>query len=240
MNYKGFDKDLKCRGFQYEIGKEYEQDDAEACKTGFHACEDPLDVFGYYPPSDSRYCQVEQSGKIDKDGDDSKVASSKIKIAAEIGLKGILEAGIKLRVERCAYNGESVTTGYQAGAQATGYQAGAQATGDRAGAQATGDQAGAQATGYQAGAQATGVNAAATAIGCRSTAFADGKHAVASALGYRCKAKGTIGTALVLAERGDWDGECFPLLGIQVVRVDGQEIKENTWYQLIDGKINEA
>ena len=222
MNYKGFDKDLKCLSFQYEIGKEYEQENAKACTTGFHACEDPLDVFGYYPPANSRYCEVEQSGKIDKDGDDSKVASSKIKILGEIGLKGILEAGIKLRIERCTYNGESVTTGYRAGAQATG---------DRAGAQATGD---------QAGAQATGINAVATAVGWQATAFADGKHAVASALGYQCKAKGTMGAALVLAERGGWDGESYPLLDIQVARVDGETVKENVWYMLIDGKVTEA
>lgn len=84
MNYKGFDKDLKCRGFQYEIGKEYECENAVACETGFHACERPLDVFSYYPPASSRYCEVEQSGKTDTNSDDSKVASTKIKIGAEI------------------------------------------------------------------------------------------------------------------------------------------------------------
>ena len=204
MSYKGFDKDLKCRGFQYEIGKVYKQDHAEACKTGFHACEDPMDVFGYYPPAESRYCEVEQSGIMSRDNDDSKVASSEIKIGAEIGLKGILEAGIKLRIERATYSGESVTTGDHAGAQATG------------------------------------INAAATAIGAYSTAFSDGKHAIACALGYKCKAKGTMGAALVLAERGEYDGESFPLLGIEVVRVDCEKIKENTWYQLINGKVTEV
>jgi hypothetical protein len=82
MNYKGFDKDLKCRGFQYEIGKEYECAAAVACETGFHACERPLDVFSYYPPASSRYCEVEQSGETNASSDDSKVASTKIKIGA--------------------------------------------------------------------------------------------------------------------------------------------------------------
>ena len=94
-SYKGFDKDLKCRGFQYEIGKEYTHEgEVEACKGGFHACEQPIDVFGYYPPGTSRYCEVEQSGKISK-GDSSKVASEKIKIGAEIGIPGIVKAQIE-------------------------------------------------------------------------------------------------------------------------------------------------
>ena len=95
--YKGFDKDLKCRDFQYEIGKEYEMDGKiEACSRGFHACEMPLDVFDYYSPADgSRYCEVEQSGDIDKGNDDSKIASSEIKIGAEIGIPGLVKAHIE-------------------------------------------------------------------------------------------------------------------------------------------------
>ena len=95
MNYKGFDKDLKCKGFQYEIGKEYECENAVACETGFHACERPLDVFPYYPPASSRYCEVEQSGKTDANSNDSKVASTKIKIGAEIGIPGLVKAQIE-------------------------------------------------------------------------------------------------------------------------------------------------
>ena len=95
MNYKGFDKDLKCRGFQYEIGKEYECAAAVACETGFHACERPLDVFSYYPPASSRYCEVEQSGETSASSDDSKVASTKIKIGAEIGIPGFVKAQIE-------------------------------------------------------------------------------------------------------------------------------------------------
>src|SRR3990167_8718788 len=90
--YKGFDKNLCCNPndtpFQYEIGKEYEMDgDPVKCFTGFHSCENPLDVFNYYEPGESRYAQTEVSGKIDKDTDDSKIASSKIKIKVEIGLR---------------------------------------------------------------------------------------------------------------------------------------------------------
>ena len=248
--FKGFDKDVKCRGFQYEVGKEYEEaGPIQACSKGFHACENPMDVFGYYPPADSRYCEVEQSGDISKDSDDSKIASSHIKIGAEIGLKGIIEAGVKFTMEKITFSEESVTTGYRAGAQATGYRAGAQATGDRAGAQATGTQAGAQATGYQAGAQATGTQAGAqatgyqagaTAIGYMSSAFADGPEAVACALGKDCKAKGTLGTLLVLVERGAWDGTGYPILDVKTRRVGKGGIKPDTWYVLRNGKVEEA
>ena len=90
--YKGFDKNLQCRGYQYEIGKEYETDKAEACKCGFHACEYPLDVFNYYHPANSRFCEVEQSGKIHKDGE--KQSSTKIKIGAELNIAGLCKAAI--------------------------------------------------------------------------------------------------------------------------------------------------
>ena len=94
-SYKGFDKDLKCRGFQYEIGKEYEEPEADACRAGFHACERPLDVFNHYCPANSKFCEVEQSGELSRDTDDSKVASTKIKIGAEIGIPGLVKAQIE-------------------------------------------------------------------------------------------------------------------------------------------------
>ena len=94
--YKGMDKNMKCRGFQYEVGKTYEMDGpVEACDSGFHACERPLDVFGYYGPANSRFFEVEQSGELSKGDDDSKVASSKIKIGAEIGIPGLVKAQIE-------------------------------------------------------------------------------------------------------------------------------------------------
>ena len=92
--YKGFDKDLKCRDFQYEIGKEYEEERAEICDTGFHACENPLDVFGYYVPADSRYCEVDLDAN-DQKSDDSKRVGKKISIKAEIGIAGIIKAGVE-------------------------------------------------------------------------------------------------------------------------------------------------
>ena len=92
--YKGFYKDLKCRGFQYEIGKEYEENAADICHKGFHACENPMDVFRYYNPADSRYCEVDFDTNEQTDGD-SKRVGKKIKIETEIGLSGLIQAGVK-------------------------------------------------------------------------------------------------------------------------------------------------
>lgn len=121
--YKAFDKDLSCRGFKYEVGKEYEETgDIKACKKGFHACPYPLDVFGYYAPAWSRFCEVEQSGKID-DSESDKVCSSKIRIGAELDIRGLVKAAISFVKERCtnecnAEPGKPATAGYRGAATA--------------------------------------------------------------------------------------------------------------------------
>ena len=122
--YKGFDKDLKCRGFQYEIGKEYEEKEAKACEKGFHACENPLEVFSYYPPCDgNRYCEVEQNGELSKHGGDSKVASTKIKIGVELGLKGLIQAGVSFILDKVNWKDDETTnSGDQSAAENSGYR----------------------------------------------------------------------------------------------------------------------
>lgn len=121
--YKAFDKDLSCRGFKYEVGKEYEETgDIKACEKGFHACPYPLDVFGYYTPAGSRFCEVEQSGKID-DSESDKVCSSKIRIGAELDIRGLVKAAVSYVKERCtnecnAKPGKPATAGYRGAATA--------------------------------------------------------------------------------------------------------------------------
>ena len=121
--YKAFDKDLSCRGFKYKVGKEYEETgDIKACEKGFHACPYPLDVFGYYAPAGSRFCEVEQSGKID-DSESDKVCSSKIRIGAELDIRGLVKAAVSYVKERCTneYNaepGKPAMTGYRGAATA--------------------------------------------------------------------------------------------------------------------------
>ena len=95
-SYKGFDKDMQCRGFQYEVGKEYDMDgEIKCCNRGFHACKSPLEVWDYYDMLKSRFCEVEQSGKIDEEEKSTKVCSSHIKIKAELKLADIINIGVE-------------------------------------------------------------------------------------------------------------------------------------------------
>ena len=231
MNYKGMDKDMKCRGFQYEVGKEYETDKAVACECGFHACEYPLDVFNYYPPAGSRFFEVEQSGELSKNDGDSKVASTKIKIGAELNIAGLVKAAVEYTKERCT-QGE--------GERATGDYGAASATGDYGAASATGYQGAASATGGYGAASATGPRGAASATGYQGAASATGEASIAVASGIEGKAMGALGCAICLVERGEWDGETYPILSAKAAVVDGKTIKPGVWYTLKGGEFVEV
>ena len=181
--YKAFDKDLSCRGFKYEVGKEYEETgDIKACEKGFHACPYPLDVFGYYAPAGSRFCEVEQSGKID-DSESDKVCSSKIRIGAELDIRGLVKAAVSYVKERCTneYNaepGKPAMTGYRG--VATAGDCGAATAGDR-GVATAGDR-GAATAGYRGVAMAGNCGAATAGDGGAATA-GDGGVAMAGDCG---------------------------------------------------------
>ena len=177
--YKAFDKDLSCRGFKYEVGKEYEETgDIKACEKGFHACPYPLDVFSYYTPAGSRFCEVEQSGKID-DSESDKVCSSKIRIGAELDIRGLVKAAVSYVKERCtnecnAKPGKPATAGdYGA---ATAGDSGAATAGDRGAA--TAGYRGAATAGYR-GAATAGDSGAATAGDGGAATAGDGGAATA-------------------------------------------------------------
>lgn len=138
--YKGFDKKLNCRGFQYEVGGEYEEKDANLCRTGFHACENPLDTLRYYRPGDSRYCEVDLEDNNQRNSDDTKVCGKKIKIGAEIGLSGIINAGLKFIFEKCESDTEDRASGWSGNAAASGERGNAAASGKYGLASAEGDQ----------------------------------------------------------------------------------------------------
>ena len=238
--FKGFDKDLKCRDFQYEIGKEYTEETADICNCGFHACEFPMDVFGYYPPSDSRYCEVELEENGQKSSDDSKRVGKKISVKAEIGIAGIIKAGVEYIKEQVNWEDDKATnTGDRSAATNTGYQSAATNTGYRSAATNTGDRSAATNTGYQSAATNTGDRSAATNTGYQSAAIVEGKESIALATGIKSKAKGKTGCFIVLTEWKEINFEYY-LVDVKSAKVDGKNIKEDTFYMLKDGKFVEV
>jgi hypothetical protein len=216
--YKGFDKNMKCRDFQYEIGKTYiHEGDTKACHSGFHACEYPLDVFGYYPPADSVYCETEQDGKISKHDDDSKVASSEIKVIGSIDIAGMIKAAIDFTLSRCDKTKEQHATGYQSASSATGDLSASSATGDRSASSATGDQSASSATGNY------------SSVCIVDTDAIKSKESIAAGFGYKNKAKASAGSWIILANRNN-NGE---ILHIKSAKA-GVEIEADTWYTITD------
>ena len=216
--YKGFDKDLKCRDFQYEIGKKYEEERAEICDTGFHACENPLDVFGYYAPADSRYCEVELDAN-DQKSDDSKRVGKKISIKAEIGIAGIVKAGLEYIKDQVNWDDDKKSN-----------------TGDQSAATNTGDWSAATNTGNRSAATNTGDWSAATNTGDWSAATVEGKESVAMAIGCNSKAKGSIGCFIVLAEWKEFEDGTYHIVDVKSAKVDGVKIKPDTFYKLVNGE----
>ena len=283
--YKGFKNDMTCRNFQYEEGKEYHEERALCCDTGFHACEYPLDCFRYYAPADSVYHEVEQTGDIDKSEGDSKVASTEIKIGAKIGIPGLVQAAIEYTSKRCEKKAENHNTGYRGASSNTGYRGASSNTGDRGassntgncgassntgdcgassntgdwgassntgdwgassntgdcGASSnTGDWGASSNTGYRGASSNTGNCGASFSTGEESTSYAGCVNSVAAALGLNAKAKGVKGAYIICAEFEADNDANYRIKGIQLHQVDGEKIKEETYYQLIDGVMTEV
>ena len=204
--FKGFNKDLTCRGYQYEEGKEFHTERAECCDTGFHACEYPLDCFGYYDPAHSVFHEVELSGEMDKSRDNTKVCATDIKIGARLSIAGLVKMAIDFTMSKV--NKEAGSDERHGFASATGYK----------GASSVSDPTG-----------------------------------VAVAWGHEARAKGCKGAHLILSDwkyvgarysDGDYmdpyDKESWELTGAKMVVVDGDKIKEDTYYRCIEGEIVEV
>jgi len=234
--YKGFDKDLKCRGFQYEVGKEYEEANAALCKKGFHACENPLDTFRYYRPTDSRYCEVDVDDNGERNSTDSKVCGKHIKISAEIGLKGVINAGVRFVFDKCESATDENASGWSGNAAASGWSGNAAASGNLGNAAASGDSGNAAASGESGNAAASGDSGTAVVTGFAGRATALGEQCLAVAWGEDSLARGTVGNWIVVSERDD-DGN---IIDVKIAKVDGDTVKADTWYKLVNGEIMEA
>ena len=255
--YKGTDKDMKCRGFQFDLGKEYVEEEAKLCDKGFHGCEYPLDVFTHYAPADSRFFVADLDGVTDEEEEgDSKRAGTKIKLRAEIGIAGIVKAAVEYIKEKAESSknqtgnwsaatntgdySAATNTGNRSAATNTGYCSAATNTGDYSAATNTGNWSAATNTGDWSAATNTGNWSAATNTGNWSAATVDGKESIAIVTGVDSKASGAIGCWLVLTDRGGWNGDTFPIKEVRAVKVDGEIIKPGVFYKLENGEVVEA
>ena len=208
---KGFDKDMKCRGIQFEIGQTYTHEgDVVACRSGYHAVPNdlhPLTVFEFYAPAGNRFCRVEVSGETDRE--ENKIAAEILEVGEEIGLRDLTLDAVKWVMDRATPEGRVAVKNNGL----------------------------ATASGTRGAATASGTRGAATASGTQGAATASGYQGAATASGYLGKVKGADGSALFSVERATWDG---PILSVAcgVVGVDG--IKADVWYHCQSGKLVEA
>ena len=254
--YKGFDKNLQCRGLQYEIGGTQEVDSVKLCNRGLHACEEPLDVFAYYAPGDgSRYCEVEMDGVSDERGGDSKRVAKKLTVGAEIGIPGLVKAHVeyvKAHTTMEHTDQKAATAGTYGAATAgdsgaaTAGAFGAATAGNR-GAATAGNRGAATAGTY--GAATAGTYGAATAGACGAAtagafgaatakgSVSVGKDGCGLVRGNDVKIKGGLGAVLVICEE---NADNWGIKEWLAFVVDGEDIKADTWYKLVDGKPVEA
>ena len=243
--YKAMDKNMQCRGKQYEVGKTYHEDKADCCHAGMHACENPLDVLRYYPLRDRpRFFEVECGGNVDKSKEDSKLACTELTVKGEVNFAGLVKATVNAVFNRVKGK-EPFSSGNSSTAGSSGYYSTAGSSGDSSTAGSSGDSSTAGSSGYYSTAGSSGYYSTAGSSGDYSTAAAtgdycrakaDGKDSIAVVNGVCGKACGALGCYLVLTEYDD-DGN---MLWAKMAKVDGAHIKENVWYTLENGEFAEA
>ena len=231
--FKGFNKDLTCRGFKYKVGETYDEEKAELCHAGFHACESPVACLQYYNPSTSVYHEVELEEVSNEKDTETKRVGKKITIGAEIGITEICRITFEYVKEHCTNENNA-----EAGKPAVAGEYGA-ATACYAGA-AKACYAGAAKAGYAvaatagyAGAATAGDLGAATSRGKSAT----GKQGLSVARGNNVRVKGGLGAVLVIAEENE---KYYDIKEFATAIVDGKDIKEDTWYKMKNGKLVEA
>ena len=251
--YKAMDKNMQCRGKQYEVGKTYHEDKADCCRAGMHACENPLDVLHYYPLNDSpRFFEVECGGNVDKSEEDSKLACTELTVKGEVNFAGLVKATVNAVFNRvkgkepfssgnsstAGSSGNSSTagsSGYCSTAGSSGYCSTAGSSGDSSTAGSSGYSSTAGSSGYCSTAGSSGDSSTAAATGAYCSAKADGKDSIAVVNGACGKACGALGCYIVLTEYDD-DGH---MICAKMARVDGSAIREKVYYTLKNGEFVE-
>jgi hypothetical protein len=252
--YKAMDKNMMCRGKQYEVGKTYHEDKADCCHAGMHACENPFDVLHYYPLRDSpRFFEVECGGNVDKGGENSKLACTELTVKGEVNFAGLVKATVNAVFNRVKGK-EPFSSGNYSTAGSSGNCSTAGSSGNYSTAGSSGNYSTAGSSGYSSTAGSSGNYSTAGSSGDYSTAGSSGNSSTAAATGACCSAKadgkdsisvvngvcgkacGALGCYLVLTEYDD-DGN---MLWAKMTKVDGAHIKEKVWYTLKNGEFVEA
>ena len=239
--YKGFDRNMRCRGFQFEEGKTYEEDKAKPCKTGFHACTNPLDVWRYYSPADGcEYHAVELEDVSEERGsDDSKVCGKRIRIGANLGIKGIVNAFVSMCIDNTkrVKNAQGALINNdkkfaQIGSSGNWARIGSSGDGTRIGSSGNWAQIGSSGDGARIGSSGNWARIGSSGNWAKIETL--GTNCVMMCAGRACCAKGKIGSWIVLTE---WvNGEP----NVVAKRIDGTSIKADTWYVLRDGQMQEV
>ena len=245
-SYKGFDKNLKCRDFQYEIGKEYEMDgEIKVCNRGFHACESPFDVFDHYTMIDSRFCEVEQDGNISKEDRGTKICSSKIKIKAELKLADMINLGVEWLKEitspekiKTSIKDNSSGNGAQIGSSGNDAQIGSSGNGAKIGSSGNDAQIGSSGNGAQIGSSGYGAKIGSSGYGAKIDST--GEDCVIMCAGINSVAKASKGSWITLSEwsYSDKKKRYIPVC-VKTEFVDGEKIKADTYYKLAGGVFKE-
>ena len=245
-SYKGFDKNLKCRDFQYEIGKEYEMDgEIKVCNRGFHACESPFDVFDHYTMIDSRFCEVEQDGNISKEDRGTKICSSKIKIKAELKLADMINLGVEWLKEitspekiKTSIKDNSSGYGAQIGSSGNDAQIGSSGYGAKIGSSGNGAQIGSSGNGAKIGSSGNGAKIGSSGYGAKIDSTGEG--CVIMCAGINSVAKASKGSWITLSEwsYSDKKKRYIPVC-VKTEFVDGEKIKADTYYKLAGGVFKE-
>ena len=238
-SYKAFDKNMQCRGFQYEVGKEYEMDgEIKCCERGFHACKSPMEVWDHYDMLNSRFAEVDQSGKIEEEENSTKICSSRIKIKAELKLADIINIGVEWLKDITSPT--KVKTDIAKNDNG-GYSAQIGSSGDYAQIGSSGDSAKIGSSGYSAQIGSSGYSAQIGSSGDYAKIDSTGEDSVIMCAGKGSKAKAKVGSWITLTE-WEWNDEKnrYVPVCVKTEYVDGENIKADTWYQLKNGKFVEV
>jgi len=239
VSFKGFDSKFQCRGFQYEVGKTYTMTgEIEACSRGFHACENPMDVFSYYLIGENgnlaRFARVEQSGKTARHSDDSKIASAEITIKAELKLPDIIKAAVNWMLDSVKTDERvQAASGDSSQLAASGNSSQLAASGDSSQLAASGYSSQLAASGDSSQLAASGNYSQLAASGDSSQLAASGKNSVIAAASPHCTAIGADGTWISLAEF-DSSGKC---IGFATGQIGKDGLEPNVAYRAKGGKL---